>query len=309
VTVEVLKISLGLYFLRIFHERWQRWTIYYMLALITVISTVYFFLIIFQCGTPKGAFEHMASQGTQGKCLNHVVIYGFGYAHNTINSLADVLFVLLGLYVIHSSLIRKRDQVIVGFILCLGVMYDLPHSPHTALIERLADHFGRTGEVSRHLSASDISICWEASAQSSSVSTAPFNSALQNLPADIYHLFALQKTPKTSVCGAASSAAWASPPYVSPLSALYSAVASRSCPGADPASTPPPTKPTKQARRHATEHRIWPWCMIGWEGIRSILQQTGRFNWRSGRSARPSPRGLGTFTLNDREIKMSEKNE
>jgi len=54
-----VKLSLGMFFLRIVLQRWQQWLVKGVMAMSVVFGIAYTFFVIFQCGAPiQGKFQN-----------------------------------------------------------------------------------------------------------------------------------------------------------------------------------------------------------------------------------------------------------
>ena len=121
-TMLAFKISIGLFYLRIFEKKWQRRTVYGVMAVSTIFSLVAFFFAIFHCGTPKSGLLVYTRQ-RDGQCSSDASVLGIGYTHALIVSTTDWLYAIMPIPLLMETRIPKREKVIVGGILALGAMY------------------------------------------------------------------------------------------------------------------------------------------------------------------------------------------
>jgi hypothetical protein len=91
-TCILLKISLGLFFLRIITERWQRNVIYAGVAVNSLYGIIYFGLCTFGCGDPSKYLLHISLQ--QCISIKHVVIPA-SYVFTSLNAALDWIMALL----------------------------------------------------------------------------------------------------------------------------------------------------------------------------------------------------------------------
>lgn len=119
VIILFVKISLGLFFLRIIVKRWQRRVIYAVMILFSVFSFCYFWYAIFQCGVPRG--NNFWMRKITGRCLSDSSGLALGYVHGVLTTLTDVIFVALPIYIVSKSSLKLREQVSVGLILLLAI--------------------------------------------------------------------------------------------------------------------------------------------------------------------------------------------
>jgi hypothetical protein len=109
-----LKLSLGLFFLRIMVENWQNRSIYVIIALNTVVGTAYFFFALFACGVPLTPHNYWARRIT-GKCASFSVILGNGYAYAGLNALTDIALAILPISIVKkSNMTAKEKRIIIG---------------------------------------------------------------------------------------------------------------------------------------------------------------------------------------------------
>ncbi len=117
-----LKIALGIFFLRILVERWQRWMVYNVVTLAGLFGFGYFAFTIFQCGVPSSTDgSRFWEKEIDGKCLSKPsTVLGLAYAHAIITALSDVCMALLPISVLKKARIKRREKIIVWSILLLG---------------------------------------------------------------------------------------------------------------------------------------------------------------------------------------------
>lgn len=134
-----LKVALGLLLLRIFVKRWMIYTIYAVMFVSVSYGLSYFFVVLFQCGNPLQYPERII---IDRQCLSHRTINGTSYTHAVITALADWIYAILPMIYLHNSKLIFRTKLSVGFILCIGSMYDqhVPSCPQY-LINKLTLRF------------------------------------------------------------------------------------------------------------------------------------------------------------------------
>lgn len=117
----VLKISIGVFLIRICVRTSQQITIWIVMAIQTVFSIIYFFVIVFQC-TPVIYFWTMYSGGS-GTCLASTIIADFTYAHSAISVFTDWTLGVLPVFLVWNLKMNARTKISVAIILALGAMY------------------------------------------------------------------------------------------------------------------------------------------------------------------------------------------
>ncbi len=118
-TTILLKISLGLFFLRILTKRWQNRTFRIIIAVSVVYGLFFFFIILFQCGDPKHLADRLL---TKHKCLPVGVVLGTGYGYGTINVIADWTFVLIPIAILLDSDLDRRSKISVSIVMAFGAV-------------------------------------------------------------------------------------------------------------------------------------------------------------------------------------------
>lgn len=121
VTMCALKISVSIFFLRVMVKPWQRWLVYISLFLATAVNLAYFFVIVFQCGVPRGGMEFLMKQLAQ-KCLKKEEFLAASYIHGVVTTITDVGFAVLPVTVLKESKLRLRERITVVGILSLAAM-------------------------------------------------------------------------------------------------------------------------------------------------------------------------------------------
>ncbi|KAF2010865.1 hypothetical protein BU24DRAFT_47762 [Aaosphaeria arxii CBS 175.79] len=120
ITTTLLKVSLGLFFLRLLTKRWQVLTFYIILGVSAVYGVIYTFVAIFQCGVPHDLLNNLL-HGTD-RCLPEAFSLFTGYLYGTINVIADWTFVLIPIYILIESDMTRQSKLSVGIVLALGAI-------------------------------------------------------------------------------------------------------------------------------------------------------------------------------------------
>ncbi|KAF2083946.1 hypothetical protein K490DRAFT_50332, partial [Saccharata proteae CBS 121410] len=117
-TAWVLKLSLGVFFLRIIIRPWQRYMVYATMVISTLTSLFFFFFIIFMCGNPG---DYLIRYVT-GQCAPHDVQLALTYTHAGINLVMDWMFAVLPIQIVLQANMKRRAKILVAFILSLGAV-------------------------------------------------------------------------------------------------------------------------------------------------------------------------------------------
>jgi hypothetical protein len=118
-TMMMLKISLALFFYRLFREKWQKRMVYVIVALFSIFSFAYFWFTVFQCGVPNGGFWF---KRYLGECVNSSSTLGFGYSHGVISALSDIILAVMPISMVRNVKIHRKEKVIVICIIFLAAV-------------------------------------------------------------------------------------------------------------------------------------------------------------------------------------------
>ena len=116
VTILFLKISLGLFFLRVVQVKWQRKVIYGVMIMSTIIQSYHVFLLVFACGNPRYYPEHML----MSKCIPKHIQVDLAYEQAAVTTLTDLIFALLPIPLLWGTTLDRRSKLSVAFVLLLG---------------------------------------------------------------------------------------------------------------------------------------------------------------------------------------------
>jgi hypothetical protein len=117
-----LKISLGIFFLRIVINQVQRRIIYFIVFLSSIFGFVYFFFIIFQCGAPIHGFTFWEKYLSH-KCVPDGAVLGMAYTHAIINALTDTTFAIMPYFMVWKAKLTIQQKFLIGAILTIAALY------------------------------------------------------------------------------------------------------------------------------------------------------------------------------------------
>lgn len=113
----ILKISLGIFYLRIVVSRWQRITVYTAVAIATIYGTYYFFAVLFACGLPANfltnAFRHNCVGTPEGR-------FAINLTAGIINAFSDFALAILPISLIRKACMPVPAKISAGMVLLLG---------------------------------------------------------------------------------------------------------------------------------------------------------------------------------------------
>ncbi|KAL5115708.1 hypothetical protein ACEQ8H_006420 [Pleosporales sp. CAS-2024a] len=118
-TTTTLKISLGLFFLRVLTKRWQIMLFHVILGVSAIYGFLYVLTAIFACGNPTNMAD--AVLGSK-KCLPAALVLISGYCYGVINIIADWTFVLIPITVLLDSELDRRSKMSVSIVMALGAI-------------------------------------------------------------------------------------------------------------------------------------------------------------------------------------------
>jgi hypothetical protein len=121
VTMLTLKISIGIFFLRIAFRPWHRYIVYCSVTFSTVFSVAYLFVAIFQCGYFTSALVFFLRR-VADECISRASNLALALTAGVITTLTDLSFAILPFAVLHRAAVSKKEKVIVGFILTLAAV-------------------------------------------------------------------------------------------------------------------------------------------------------------------------------------------
>jgi hypothetical protein len=115
-----LKISLGIFFLRIMVTKWQKWVIYITITISTVFGFSNFFFSVFQCGYFSSIWVFLERKATLEHCVSRQAGLAMGYTQSTISTGSDWMFAILPIFVLRNLHIGDKEKATVLFILSLA---------------------------------------------------------------------------------------------------------------------------------------------------------------------------------------------
>jgi hypothetical protein len=113
----ILKISLGIFYLRIVVSRWQKITVYATVGIAAIYGSYYFFAILFSCGMPS----NFLANALRGKCSGTVQSrYAVNMTAGTINAVSDFVLAILPIALIRKACIPLPAKISASLVLLLG---------------------------------------------------------------------------------------------------------------------------------------------------------------------------------------------
>jgi hypothetical protein len=103
------------------------WIIKITMAIMTLLTLVYFIFIIVQC-TPVSYFWLQFS-GQVGKCFPATTVQNITISYAVFAAVTDLIFGILPIFVIWNLKMNRKAKMVVGGLLALGIMYFVTLSP------------------------------------------------------------------------------------------------------------------------------------------------------------------------------------
>ncbi|KAK8178132.1 hypothetical protein IWX90DRAFT_43636 [Phyllosticta citrichinensis] len=133
VTAMTVKLSLGVFFLRILIRPWQRCFVYAVMVLITLLSVFFFFNLIFMCGNPKDYLVRYVAD----KCAPREVQRAMAYLSAAVGAFTDWTYAVLPLQIVLQANMQMRGKISVLLILSLGTIGSICSTVRIKYIEGL----------------------------------------------------------------------------------------------------------------------------------------------------------------------------
>jgi hypothetical protein len=121
-----LKLSIGIFLLRLAVTRASRIIIYVIIGVVEVYGAFYFFLFVLQC-RPSSYFWTQYTGGT-GTCIDPKITVDATYAYSAISCVADWALGLMPIFLIWDVQMDMRTKMSVAAILSVGAMYVPPQA-------------------------------------------------------------------------------------------------------------------------------------------------------------------------------------
>ncbi|KAH7379969.1 hypothetical protein BKA64DRAFT_686770 [Cadophora sp. MPI-SDFR-AT-0126] len=123
ITSLFMRLSIGIFILRIMTQKVYIWTIRITLAFITLVTVMNFFYTIFQCAPIK--YFWLQFSGLKGKCLPAPQVQALSISYSAVSAAADIVFGVLPICVLWNLQMNRKAKIIVGGLLCVGIVAGL----------------------------------------------------------------------------------------------------------------------------------------------------------------------------------------
>lgn len=113
----ILKISLGIFYLRIVVSRWQKRTVYATVGIAAAYGTYYFFAVLFSCGMPS----NFLMNALRGQCSGTLEVrFAINIAAGLVNAGSDIILAVLPVFLIRKACMPLPAKISACLVLLLG---------------------------------------------------------------------------------------------------------------------------------------------------------------------------------------------
>jgi hypothetical protein len=153
------KLVIGFFLLRICsHRRWQRFTIWILMSVVSIFNLFYIFIDIFACQPVEYEWTRYNPVPPDGQCNSTLFATVPTYLSAFLNVLADWMLPILPATMVWNAKMDRRTKISVCAILALGSLYVLPlpsYSNHKSPMQLLTPRIPLQS-VNRHYCPSSI---------------------------------------------------------------------------------------------------------------------------------------------------------
>ncbi|KAI1821778.1 hypothetical protein F4861DRAFT_441475 [Xylaria intraflava] len=121
-TITTLKLTVGLFLLRICSQLWHKITIGAVLVVCVLFNIGFFFLAVFQCRPVSYFWLHDTNPTAVGSCLSNELITSLTYAASGVNAAGDWFLALMPILLVQNLELGKRQKISIAGILALGTI-------------------------------------------------------------------------------------------------------------------------------------------------------------------------------------------
>jgi hypothetical protein len=133
----VLKISLGIFFMRLTVSRAQQIVIYVTVTTSLIFSIAMFLFAVFQCGYYRNVGVFITKRLTN-ECASNATALGMTYTHGSIAALTDWTFLLLPIFILRGALMTLRQKLTIGLLLAFAALSGIAAIVRFPYIKELA---------------------------------------------------------------------------------------------------------------------------------------------------------------------------
>lgn len=115
-----IRVSICLFLLRVAAQKLHRWILIGNIAIISIISVAFFFVMVLQCSPPSFFWKQVL--GAEGRCIDPNIVPDATIAHSVISAISDWIVGVLPIAILWGVKINRRTKVTIAFMLSLGIM-------------------------------------------------------------------------------------------------------------------------------------------------------------------------------------------
>jgi hypothetical protein len=121
ITQIALKLSLGLFFLRVVIRKGHRRFVIATMVFSTVVNLFHIFFVTFRCGDPRHFFDRQIKD----QCISNTATVALAYQQAAVSTITDLIFAVLPVPLLWNASMDTRSKISAGLILSLGALYVL----------------------------------------------------------------------------------------------------------------------------------------------------------------------------------------
>lgn len=121
ITTVLLRCQIAVFILGICPKRIHRIILYVTTDVVLMISTFYFFLVIFQCH-PVSYYWTRYGPNPEGTCIDFAIFPAASYAHSAVSASADWVLGMLPTWLIWDLQMKIHTKVSVDILLSFGMI-------------------------------------------------------------------------------------------------------------------------------------------------------------------------------------------
>jgi hypothetical protein len=151
-TTSLVRLSIGVFLLRIAVTRWHRLTLIIVTFCATLYSVFFFFFILFQCHPIEHYWTRVTDPDSlkNGACALGSSELGVSYVHSAVSAVADWTYGLLPVAMVWSLKMKRGTKVLIALLLGMGAVGSAAVIVRIPYIRQLAsteDYLYRTSDL------------------------------------------------------------------------------------------------------------------------------------------------------------------
>jgi hypothetical protein len=115
-----IRCSIALFLYKLAVQRIHQIYIWINIGVVLVVSTVYFFIMTFQCYPPS--FFWTAVLGGKGKCLDPRIVPNASIVYSVLMAISDLALAILPVWMLWNVKLNKRTKASIAVLLSMGTV-------------------------------------------------------------------------------------------------------------------------------------------------------------------------------------------